>query len=52
MRNLGVDLPYSFMTDAKPADPRFVETAEEVAYWDQVGARCGRPAGCDQLGRR
>lgn len=37
MRNLGVDLPYSFMTDAKPADPRFAETPEEVAYWDQVG---------------
>ncbi|PRW56323.1 sulfotransferase [Chlorella sorokiniana] len=38
LRNLGVDLPFSFMSDAKPADPRFVETAEEVAYWEQVSA--------------
>lgn len=42
LRNLGVDLPFSFMSDAKLADPRFVETAEEVAYWEQVGGmmRC------------
>ena len=37
LRNLGVDLPFTFMADAKPADPRFAETAEEVAYWEQVG---------------
>ena len=48
LRNLGVPLDYSFMEDVKPADPRFVETAEDVAYWQQVGG--GRWVGAREGG--
>jgi len=36
LRNIGVDLKWSFMEDLVPSDPRFAETAEDTAFWKML----------------
>ncbi|KAG7669455.1 hypothetical protein Ndes2526B_g05786 [Nannochloris sp. 'desiccata'] len=36
MRNLGIDLDWSFMEDVIAADPRFAETPDDAQFWEQL----------------
>lgn len=36
LRNIGVDIKWSFMEDLIPSDPRFAETTEDTALWKML----------------
>lgn len=36
LRNIGMDLKWSFMEDLVPSDPRFSETPGDVAFWKML----------------